>query len=216
MGDLIQLSERIADRSRPSRGSTVFFFAVGCPISYLAAETVERALGEVEWVPVPSLPSFDGKPAERLRHAEARLDLAAQAASELRLPLVAPEDPVADPRPVTRAAMFAGEHGVGAAFGLAAARLIFCGGFDPDDPTVIIEAASVAGLSAEATLEAAWDFLHDEPLDATARGLRSRGVGSTPAIRIDGRWFEGLDAVPGASRYTATRALYGAPMRPAG
>jgi len=215
MGDLIQLSERLADRSRPSRGPAAFFFAVGCPISYLAAETIERALGEVEWVPVPCLP-LQGSPDQRRRHAERRLLAAEHAARELRLPLVSPEDLAADPRPVARAALFAADNGVGARFALAATRLIFCGGFDADDTTVIVEAASAAGLSVQATLEAAWDFLHDEPLDATARGLVARGVSSTPAIRVGGRWFEGLDAVPGASRYTLLQGQYGAPAHPGG
>ena len=52
VGDIIFLSERMADRSRPSPDAARFFFALDCPLSYLTAERVERALGEVEWVPV--------------------------------------------------------------------------------------------------------------------------------------------------------------------
>src|SRR5579872_5792092 len=52
MGDLIHLSERLADRSRPSAELARFFFALDDPMSYLAAERVERALGPIDWVPV--------------------------------------------------------------------------------------------------------------------------------------------------------------------
>src|SRR5512142_2425360 len=55
MGQLIVLAERLADRSRPAPGQTAaFFFDLGCPFSYLAAERVERVLGDVEWIPTAS------------------------------------------------------------------------------------------------------------------------------------------------------------------
>ncbi|MDQ6748878.1 MAG: hypothetical protein M3010_12335, partial [Candidatus Dormibacteraeota bacterium] len=53
MGELIQLQERRADRSRPTRDPRpAFYFDPGCPMSYLAAEQIERTLGDVDWVPV--------------------------------------------------------------------------------------------------------------------------------------------------------------------
>ncbi|MBV9750687.1 MAG: hypothetical protein JO157_17920, partial [Acetobacteraceae bacterium] len=52
MGELILLADRFADRSRPGAGGDVaFFFDVTSPFSYLAAERIERMLGEVEWIP---------------------------------------------------------------------------------------------------------------------------------------------------------------------
>ena len=55
MGQLIVLAERLADRSRPAPGhSAAFFFDLSCPFSYLAAERVERLLGDVEWIPAAS------------------------------------------------------------------------------------------------------------------------------------------------------------------
>src|SRR5689334_21165470 len=53
MGQLILLSDQFADRARPgAQAHPVFFFDLACPFSYLAAERVERLLGEVSWVPV--------------------------------------------------------------------------------------------------------------------------------------------------------------------
>src|SRR3981081_1375743 len=60
MGQLIILAERLADRSRPARSEQpAFFFDVACPFSYLAAERVERILGDVEWIPAPAV-GLDG------------------------------------------------------------------------------------------------------------------------------------------------------------
>ncbi len=52
MGEFDDLSQVIEDRSQPARGPAAFFFALDCPLCYLAAERVERALGEIDWVPV--------------------------------------------------------------------------------------------------------------------------------------------------------------------
>jgi len=51
MGELISLADRRAERSqRANHATPAFFFDPCCPFSYLAAERVERMLGEVEWV----------------------------------------------------------------------------------------------------------------------------------------------------------------------
>jgi 2-hydroxychromene-2-carboxylate isomerase len=206
VGDLVSLSERIADRSRSAREPVAFFFAPGCPISYLVAERAERTLGEVEWVPVLPL-------------TEAADDLVVEARGEalaLRLPLQMPENPLADPRPLSRAACLATEREVGARFGLAAARLIFCGGYEIDDPQVIVEAAHVAGLSSDDAHEAARDERFDPALEATAAGLARQGVLSTPVVRVGRRWFQGLQALPGATIAAAVGELAGAPSQPVG
>lgn len=189
--------------SRPSRGPAGFFFALGCPISYLVAERVERALGEIEWIPVLNLRMVPGSGSGiRMTAAEA-LAVAEREAHTLRLPLQAPDNLEADTRPLTRAALFAAQCGVASRFALAAARLIFCGGYSADDSQVIADAADVAGLPVEEALWSAGDTHLDRVLEVTARSLRSRGIESTPAIRIGHRWFVGLGAVPGASTYAA-------------
>lgn len=209
MGQLIHLSERLADHSRPSRGPAAFFFALGCPISYLAAERVERALGEIEWAPIRGVFTDDRSEAERRRIGEELFAVAEREAEALRLPLIAPDGPCAPTLGASRAAVHAVAQGAGPAFALAASRLIFCGGFDADDPDLVAEAAAVAGLSRDGALAASRDARHDAVLDATARGLLGQGVSTSPAIRIGHRWFAGLDAVPGARSFTAARALYG-------
>ena len=214
MGELIILSERLADRSRVARSSRpAFFFELGCPFSYLAAERVERLLGEVDWVPTSSAV---------LRRASNQLPLevlraqAERHAATLRLPLVWPDRFPGDAPGALRAAAHAAEVGSGAQFALAASRLAFCGGFDLDDPEILAEAAAAAGVALEDCLSAAGDVTRDESLHATARGLLERGIMHLPVIRVRSRWFQGENALAEESALLRTYAAYGRPLAPAG
>jgi 2-hydroxychromene-2-carboxylate isomerase len=189
MGDLISLFAHIPGRSHPVPEPVAFLFSPSCPISYLAAERAERALGEVDWVPVLPLTPPDA----------ALLGAARREAHALRLPLELPENPLADSRPLTRVACLAAEYGVCAQFGLVACRLIFCGGYEIDDPQVISEAGEVAGIPAGEALQIAGDTRYDPALDTTTAGLRRRGLRQTPVVRIGHRWFEGLQALSSAA-----------------
>ncbi len=129
MGDLILISERLADRSRPVGGLPVFFLALDDPLSYLAAERVERALGPIEWIPV--LGPLSERPGpesarERALWARERMALAERQASSLELPLVEPHRFPMNARPAARAALFAAEAGTGSHLqpGADAARLL--------------------------------------------------------------------------------------------
>lgn len=185
-------------------GRPVFFFELGCPATYLAAERIERAFGQVRWVPTARLPR------SRDRDAQAGAELLARARREadaLRLPLVVPERLGADFLPAWRAAAFAAGHGAGGRFALAASRLAFCGGYDIDTRTVLTEAARAAGLSVRECLAAAADSRWDDALFATADELVAAGVDTSPAIRIAGHWFQGLRAVSDAAAFSALSAL---------
>jgi 2-hydroxychromene-2-carboxylate isomerase len=208
MGDLIILSEWLADRARPrAHGGARFFFDLGCPFSYLAAERVERLLVDVEWVPVAG-PSTPGDLSSRLA-AERR-------AAELRLPLVWPDPFPPRARAALRAAVRANQLGAGAQFSLAAARLAFCGGFDLEDPEVLAEAAAAAGLPLEECLGAARDGSLDATLDATARGLVARGVERLPAVRVGHGLFTGEDRLAEAAAASCAAAGYGGHLAPVG
>jgi len=196
MGEVIELKDQLADRSRPrGRSRAAFFYDLACPFSYLVGERIERTLGEVEWFPAPAVGLDAGAGWIRF---EAMRTLAEREAQAARLPLVWPEGFPANTRHALRAATYAAENGAGAAFALAAMRLAFCGGFDLEDPEILSVAAGVAGLPAEDCLAAARDPSRDVAVWATARGLHARGVRRLPAVRLGRRWFEGerlLDAV---------------------
>lgn len=197
MGELIHMLERRAVRRRSSPGDRpAFFFDAGCPLSYLAAEHVERRFGDVEWVPVSSAAvrgELTGSEIDALRaHAE-------EQAAALRLPLVWPDHFGAETPCVLRAASFAAELDAGARFGLAAARLAFCGGFDLDDPETLAEAAAAAAIPLGRCLDAAGDVNRDLALETTAAGLRARGVRELPVLRAGERWFAGRSGWRAAS-----------------
>ncbi len=211
MGELIALAERRADRSRRhGRADTAFFYDLACPFSYLAAERVERLLGEVEWIPVASLTSTWGHQTAELRaRAERR-------AAELHLPLVWPDRFPAGVPGALRTAVRAGEVGAGARFGLAAARLAFCGGFDLEDPEVLAEAAAAAGLTLDDCLDAAGDRSLDATIDATARGLLARGVTELPAMRSGRHFHHGERGLTETAALLRARPVYVRPLAPVG
>ncbi len=193
MGELIVLADRLADRSRPLvQGPPAFFFDLACPFSYLAAEQVERVLGEVDWVPTAAASMHGG--ADWARSPEVR-DRAERLAAELRVPLVWPESLGRGAPTALRAASCAAEHGAGAQFTLAASRLAFCGGFDLEDPETLAEAAAAASLPLEQCLAAAADDSRDEALHVTARGLLTRGITELPAVRVERQLLSGDRAV---------------------
>ncbi len=208
MGDVIVLSEWLADRARPrAQAGAAFFFDLACPFSYLAAERVERLLQDVEWVPVAGLGASDDLPS--------RVD-AERRAAELRLPLVWPDPYPPRARAASRAAVRAGQLGAGAQFSLAAARLAFCGGFDLEDPEVLAEAAAAAGIPLEECLTAARDGSIDATLDATTRGLVARGVERLPAVRVGRGLFTGEERLVEAAAASFATADYGVPVLPVG
>ena len=207
------LAERLADRSRPAAGMEVaFFFDLVCPFSYLAAERIERVLGNVDWIPTAGMTLHgQGHPA----HSAAAREAAERMAAELRLPLVWPERLRAEVPSALRAATRASERGVGAQFALAASRLAFCGGFDLEDPEILAEAAAAAGVPLDECLQAAGDVSRDGAAHATARGLRSRGVRRLPAVRVHGSCFSGQQAVAEAGAMLRARQAVGRPLAPA-
>src|SRR5437763_7596151 len=191
MGDLTGLSDWLEEASalRTAGGRPAFYFDLGCPGSYLAAERVERLLGEVDWIPACG-PAFSASSAHE---AEER-------AAALRLPLVWPERWPGGVPGAMRAAVYAAEGGAGARFALAAFRLAYCGAYDLEDPEVLSELAAAVGVPREGCLRAAAvELWRDQALSSAARPLERRGVRRLPAFGLAGRLFEGEPALSGAA-----------------
>ena len=126
MGDLILLDQRReAHRPGPTLSATrpTFFFDLACPLSYLAAERVERTLGDAQWVPVSVASLAETGAGGVLPPLQELREQVEYRAQRLRLPLVWPERfPAQTPRAL-RAAVHAagivqGEGAVSAALGL--------------------------------------------------------------------------------------------------
>jgi len=215
MGDVINLAEQRAARRREAGRRddrrAEFFFDLGCPATYLAAERVERSFAQVAWTPVtgaallrdPRAVDDAGSPEMRAR-AEAR-------AAQLRLPLTWPDHFPAPVPAAMRAAAYAAEQGQAAPFVLASTRLAFCGGFDLDDPVILAEAAAAAGIGLDECLHAAGDATRDAAAELGARRLLAAGADRLPALRIGGELFSGEErlgeAAAAARSRPAARAL---------
>jgi 2-hydroxychromene-2-carboxylate isomerase len=167
-----------------------FYFDLACPFSYLAAERVERLLGQVTWIPVPAAPicGWAAPADELLVRAELR-------ARDLRLPLSSPEFSKEGFPSAMRVAAYADEQRACGRFALAGLRLAFCGGYDLEEPEIMAEAAAAAGLSFEPCLGASVEPDWDEPLLVAAGRLEAAGIRQLPAFRIGDRWFEGEQAL---------------------
>jgi 2-hydroxychromene-2-carboxylate isomerase len=207
MGELIQLADRRGvRRQRPAVLRAEFLFDLACPFTYLAAERVERAFDAVRWTPASTTSLRAGSLAADPAALAAVRAAAERRAAMLRLPLSWPETFPAEVPAAMRAASHAAECGRGGAFVLAAGRLAFCGGFDLDDPDILLEAAAAAGLALEECLRAAGDRRRDGAIEAAGRRLLAAGADRLPALRI-GRslfWGEGQVAEAAASaRLTA-------------
>jgi 2-hydroxychromene-2-carboxylate isomerase len=183
MGQLVQLSDfrlqrrfrEVVERPRPQ-----LFVDLADPFSYLAAERVERTLPDVEW----RLACQRALLRAEVANDDALFDAAERRAAELRLPLQWP-DRFPSPVPAAmRAAAHAIEVGRGSEFIVAAGRLAFCGGFDLDDPEVLMEAAAAAGIALDDCLAAAGDASRDAPIEAAGRRLLALGADVLPALRV--------------------------------
>jgi 2-hydroxychromene-2-carboxylate isomerase len=208
MGDLIVIDDWLADRSRPSRDPRpAFFFDLACPFSYLAAERVERALGDVQWIPTSGTALREGQTPRALDELRTEAEWRAL---DLRLPLVWPERFPAEFASALAAATRADQIGACRRFSLAGGRRALGGGFDLEDPEILAEAAAAAGIHPDACLAAAQDPSLAAALRATAFGLRAQGVNTLPTIRVDRRWFAGADAVDEAATLVRILAAHGA------
>ena len=189
MGDLLRFPVQRVRAPEPAVSATPSFcFDVSDPFSYLAAERVERVLGDAEWVAVDRL-GLGARPRGRVL-AQQRAS-AHRRADALRLPLVWPDRYPAPAPGALRAADLACELGRGPAFALAMGRLAFCGGFDLDDPEVLAEAAAAAGVPLGACLDAAGERWRDDALRERAVRLVDAGIDALPAFCVDGRWLAG-------------------------
>ncbi|HWF72751.1 MAG TPA: DsbA family protein [Solirubrobacteraceae bacterium] len=215
MADVTDLTERrerrrirdsiaAEDAAAGAGAPATFYFDPSCPFSYLAAERVERRFAAVKWIPVSAAALGTDEPWSDPRVARLLRVLAERRAAELRLPIVWPDHFPPAGTSVLRVAVHAVEAGAGAAFALAASRLAFCGGFELEDPVVLVEAAAAAGIGIDACLEAIENAEHERPLAANARGLMAMGVTQLPAFGVGPRWFAGEASLGEASAWART------------
>jgi len=175
----------------------VFYFDLGSPECYLAAERVMAELPVVpEWVPIHAadLPRAPGADAvERRAAIEARAQT--QHLQPLRWPAGWQQQ---DTRVAMVGATYAKQIGRAVAFALAAFRQAFAGGRALDEDTVVI-AAAACEMHPRAVLQALGRRPVAAALDAATASAAAAGVTQVPAIVAGGAVYEGIDAVERAA-----------------
>ena len=185
----------------------VFYFDLGSPEAYLAAERVMADLPVVpEWVPIyaaglPGRATGQATPPHE-RRAAVEERAAAQHVQPLRWPADWPRE---DTRVAMVGATYAKQIGRAVAFALAAFRQAFAGGRVLDEDTVVI-AAAACEMHPRAVLQALGRRSVAAALDAATATAAVAGVTQVPAIVIGGAVYEGADAVEQATAALAREA----------
>lgn len=174
----------------------VFFYDLGDPACYLAAEQIISALPVVpEWEPVLAaelqLPSATRAGRDELVRRARQLHL-----QPIRWPAGWPPDT----RQAMLAATYAKRIGRTVAFSLAAFRQAFAGGRDLADPDTILIAGAACEMHPTALLRGMSTRAVAEALDQATLRARQAGVGELPAVQIADRIFTGEKALASAAK----------------
>ena len=195
--DQVRILERrgngASEDRRPNTRPT-FYFDIASPYTYLAVERAERQFRALRWQPADAAALRCAPPIDDRERC-----FVAQRAAQLRLPIVWPVGPPERAVGAMRVASLAVERGAAAQFVLAACRLMFCGGFDVEDPAVLAEAAAVAGIGLTDMLRAAGDRRRDDAIEDAGHRLVAAGADRLPALSVRGALFCGEERLAEAA-----------------
>jgi 2-hydroxychromene-2-carboxylate isomerase len=179
----------------------VFYYDLGNPECYLAAERVSSVLPVVaEWEPVSEV---------ELGAATGQVDRQAirQLATERGLqPLRWPVRWPPDTRLAILAATYAKQVGRAVAFSLAAFRQAFAGGRDLSERDTVLIAAAACELHPSALLKGVELRSVAQALERAAARARAAGVRSLPAVQVGERVFTGDAGLDEAAAALGSRA----------
>lgn len=184
--------------SDPPPDAPILYFDLGSPYAYLSVERAEDLFGvEVRLQPLllgvifadRGWGSWSQTPERARNIAEIERRARAYGLPELRWPPGWPPNTLM----AMRAAVWAGEQGVGKEFTRAAFRAAFVHGRDLGELEVIAEVGESAGLGAtDLQAAVAQARVKDSLKTATAEAL-AQGVRGVPSLRIGARVFYGDD-----------------------
>ncbi len=185
-----------AHDAQPGRVQPIFYYDLGSPESYLAAERAMATLPVVpEWTPIHAagLPGYEHGDAAARRAAVERQ----AATAHVQALRWSPQWP-GDTRLAMVAATYAKQIGRAVAFSLAAFRQAFAGGRELDQDTILI-AAAACEMHPKAVLVALRRASVAAALDAATAEAAEAGVRDVPAVRIGARVFHGEHAIEDAA-----------------
>jgi 2-hydroxychromene-2-carboxylate isomerase len=182
----------------------VFYFDLGSPYSYLAAERVNHVLPEVPvWQPVLLGAIFQARGYGSWSQTDGRDEGIAEVerrAGERGLPEIRwPEPWPGNTLTAMRAAIFAQQSGRTVAFALAAFRQAFAAGRDLSDVDNVLLAAAACELHPRAVLKGIEMQSTKDKLRAATDEAIARGVTGVPSIAVGEQVFWGDDRLEEAA-----------------
>jgi 2-hydroxychromene-2-carboxylate isomerase len=186
----------------------VFYYDLGSPYAYLAAERVNSLFPTPPvWQPVLLGGLFRrfgrGSWAETEERAAGMAEVERRAAA-YGLPAVRwPEPWPGNTLKAMRAAVFAQQSGRVVAFSLAAFRQAFAAGRDLSDEDNVLLAAAACELHPRAVLKGIETRSVKDALRATTDEAGDRGVRGVPTVRVGDRLFWGDDRLEEAAAVAA-------------
>lgn len=190
-----------------------FYFDLGSPYAYLAAERISRLfadaeLAQPEWRPILLGGLFErfGRESWMLgAEREAGMREVERRAAEYRLqPIRWPDPSPANTLYAMRVATYAKSIGRSVSFALAAFRQAFAGGRDLTEPDNVAIAAAACELHPNAIAKAASGKAVKERLRAATEEAGDRGVRGVPAVTVGSQVFWGDDQLERAVEAAAS------------
>jgi 2-hydroxychromene-2-carboxylate isomerase len=179
-----------------------FYFDLGSPYAYLAAERVsglftEAELEQPEWVPVllgGLFQHFDrGSWSQTPARDEGMAEVERRASAYGLPPIQWPDPWPGNMLTAMRVATFAKQTGRTVSFSLAAFRQAFAAGRDLGDPDNVMIAGAACELHPRALLKAVQTEIVKNALREATDGAAALGVKGVPTLVVEGEVFWGDD-----------------------
>ncbi len=190
-----------------------FYFDLGSPYAYLAAERVsalftEAGLEQPEWQPVllgGLFARFDrGSWSQTAARAEGIAEVERRASAYGLPPIQWPEPWPGNTLTAMRVATFAKQTGRTVSFSLAAFRQAFAAGRDLSDPDNVMIAGAACELHPRALLKAVQTDIVKNALREATDAAGDRGVKGVPALVVGDEVFWGDDRLEEAVEAAAS------------
>jgi 2-hydroxychromene-2-carboxylate isomerase len=192
----------------------VFYYDLGSPYAYLAAERIsglftEAELEQPEWQPIllgGLFGRFDrGSWAETEARGDGVAEVERRAAAYGLPPIVWPDPWPGNTLTAMRVATFAKQTGRAVSFSLAAFRQAFAAGKDLSEPDNVMIAAAACELHPRALESAIGTQIVKEALREATDAAGEAGVFGAPSVRVGEQVFWGDDRLEEAVEAAAAR-----------
>jgi 2-hydroxychromene-2-carboxylate isomerase len=185
-------------------GQPIFYYDLGSPYAYLAAERISTVLPVTPvWQPIllgGIWQETGGRSWARTdRRAAGMAEVERRAAAYELMPVRWPEGWPNNTLAAMRAATFAQQIGRAVAFSLAAFRQAFAGGRDLSDIDNVLIAAAACELHPNAVLKGIETQTTKDRLRAATAEAHERGVRGVPTVAVGDRLFYGDDRLEEAA-----------------